>query len=561
MVDYFKVKHFFDKYVLLFGLFFLFLFSPNLFYLGFNDDGASYVSHAFTLGLDFDLDYTNEPVDQFSKNNLMPRHAIGSGILAAPFVAIFSLIDRFISHPIILDHTNYLGSWSLFGFVFSVNFLFFLAIYLYLKSFKLLGLLNKKNYWLIILLIFSSTVPHYILRSYYFSHGFEFFAISLLLWTITTLYKNRINNNKKRIYYILFGISLSLNIFIRYSNINLLLLAPLVFLIMNYFITIDSEKDLPQNSFSTIKNIFLISGISILPNIIFFKLKYGSFLPIPSQVYNKNFGFEGSSIMDTIGIILSRLPYVFNIIFGSEMGLLYTNPVIPIGFFSLIIFIVMTNKNERVTYKTILLISLILFFYGFSFAIHLWWQGMASSYGYRYLLQLFPVAIICILITQKYFSIKKIIFLKNFNRIILTFCTISIVSLALFTSTEKLQLSKQINTFGVEKAYSGNGYMLNLPLEMVKPYTWVRLVGKSTFGYFIAPIVINMNLFNFNSPSINSEEQNEFRRNDISKLIDRPKQMNINNVLQLLILLFLWLIAGFLLKKYKRIIIYEKING
>ena len=165
------------------GVFFLLMFSPAMFQLNFSDDGASYVSHAFTLGLDGDLDYTNEPVDQFSRNELLPRHPIGSGILAAPFVAIFSVIDRIIDHPIIGNHNNYLGSWSLFGFVFSVNLLFFMAIFLYIKSFRLLKILNKEL-WLIILIVFSSTIPHFVLKRYFFSHVFEFFSISLLFWLI-----------------------------------------------------------------------------------------------------------------------------------------------------------------------------------------------------------------------------------------------------------------------------------------------------------------------------------------------------------------------------------------
>ena len=48
----------------------------------------------------------------------MPTHPIGSGMLAAPFVFIFSLVDRMIEHPVIINHRNYLGSWSLFRWYF-----------------------------------------------------------------------------------------------------------------------------------------------------------------------------------------------------------------------------------------------------------------------------------------------------------------------------------------------------------------------------------------------------------------------------------------------------------
>ena len=55
-------------------------------------DDASYYFHAYTVGLDFDIDYTNQ-VDKdsnFSKlnksNNPVPTHPFGAGFLASPFV-------------------------------------------------------------------------------------------------------------------------------------------------------------------------------------------------------------------------------------------------------------------------------------------------------------------------------------------------------------------------------------------------------------------------------------------------------------------------------------------
>jgi len=59
---------------------------------------------------------------------LLPSHPIGSGLIAAPFVVIFSLVDRIINHPIINNHNNYSGSWSLFGFVFAVIILFIMWV-------------------------------------------------------------------------------------------------------------------------------------------------------------------------------------------------------------------------------------------------------------------------------------------------------------------------------------------------------------------------------------------------------------------------------------------------
>ena len=64
-------------------------------------DDTSYLAHAYTLGLDFDLDYTNEIAIRFNRNKNLPSHAIGSGILAAPFVGLFGILDRVSSHEVI----------------------------------------------------------------------------------------------------------------------------------------------------------------------------------------------------------------------------------------------------------------------------------------------------------------------------------------------------------------------------------------------------------------------------------------------------------------------------
>src|SRR5260370_18570650 len=67
------------------------------------DDASSYVSHAFSIGLDVDLDYRNELVfiyhNSLNPAETAPSQPMGMGILAAPFVAAFSLIDRANHHP------------------------------------------------------------------------------------------------------------------------------------------------------------------------------------------------------------------------------------------------------------------------------------------------------------------------------------------------------------------------------------------------------------------------------------------------------------------------------
>src|SRR5262249_1362530 len=85
------------------------------------NDPSSYLLHAFPIGLDGDLNYANEVTVMFCAEvckadpacharcsnmnpaGTSPTHPMGSGILAAPFVAAFSVIDRHNHHPVLTN--------------------------------------------------------------------------------------------------------------------------------------------------------------------------------------------------------------------------------------------------------------------------------------------------------------------------------------------------------------------------------------------------------------------------------------------------------------------------
>ena len=65
-------------------------------------DDASYMYHAYTIGHDFDLDYTNQIqiTDEYTKlgfyfngTQYVPKHPIGPGIFAAPFAFVGKLLQ------------------------------------------------------------------------------------------------------------------------------------------------------------------------------------------------------------------------------------------------------------------------------------------------------------------------------------------------------------------------------------------------------------------------------------------------------------------------------------
>jgi len=74
------------------------------------------------------------------------------------------------------------------------------------------------------------------------SHGFEFFSVALLFWLIVTIYIKVKIKEPLGWYLFLFGVVFSINLFIRYENSNLFLLAPITFLMIYLFIENNWEK-------------------------------------------------------------------------------------------------------------------------------------------------------------------------------------------------------------------------------------------------------------------------------------------------------------------------------
>ena len=77
---------------------------------------------------------------------------------------------------------------------------------------------------------------------------------------------------------------------------------------------------------------FIVMGIiSYIPVMIFNYVMLDTFFIKPSDLYVSDFGLETQSIFYITTSFIKSLPGLFNINFGSEMGLLYSSPYITIG--------------------------------------------------------------------------------------------------------------------------------------------------------------------------------------------------------------------------------------
>ena len=197
------------------------------------------------------------------------------------------------------------------------------------------------------------------------------------------------------------------------------------------------------------------------------KLIYGVFTINPAYVYVSDTesnvkiedlnGFWGN----TLEILLEFINRFIIILFTQEFGLLWFSPILFVGtVLSIAYFIQSLNKNRKQIYGPLLL--------SLSFAqvifITILWKSPGSAYGFRYIYNLFPLAIIIYYLYKSKYELRKymsIIFLSLF----------SFISTLFFESTELTQLSlePELNSFWIMSRYTERYYLegyLNLFLKL-----------------------------------------------------------------------------------------------
>ncbi len=147
-------------------------------------DESSYLAHALTIGLDFDLNYSNEPLVPAGINALtgLPPHPIGTGVVLAPFVFLFSLIDRLVGHPIIANHKDFVGSWVMVGILVAKLTSLFSSIYFYTAAVNILRRDRVLGNVAGVLIAFGAGLGYWALGNPLKPHIFEFALYSVALY-------------------------------------------------------------------------------------------------------------------------------------------------------------------------------------------------------------------------------------------------------------------------------------------------------------------------------------------------------------------------------------------
>ncbi len=438
--------------------------TPGMLYPG---DDYSYFSYSTALSFFQYPHFENEYVDEF---NVPPLSRVGPGLMAAPFVFTFSLIDRITHHPIVEKRTkeNILTSYSSFGAPFSSAFYFWMSLlFLYLG---LLHFVSKKASEVsVILLVLCQGAALFAFRRPMFAHSFELFLHSALFyfWTKKCFQKE---NKRDFLWVVVFSTMLPL---VRQNALPYIILWPLI-----YIFTAQSWS--VQTLIQNFKNIVLsiVSALAlfqIIKNIPFW------LNPIAYEAVNK--AFETTNFLTKFYGMYFYFKRTLTVFFGMDWGLIYTAPF-------LVLSMVLHFSQKYKFKKEILALSLPVFL---NLYICIIWQGQGGWYGYRY----FIFTAFVIFIVPFAIWIEKILMLpKKYLYLLMLIAFFPVLSMLTFEGAQNLQIVGVTTEFG-EKNGGNLDYQINVwKLFFTEPIHFLITVLKAGPAYLIYVV---MNLFGISS--------------------------------------------------------------
>jgi hypothetical protein len=415
-------------------------------------DDFDYYSHALTIAVDNDFDYSNQldpsKSTYYVNGKVAPLGFYGSGLLAAPFVLVGGLFDRILVN-------SYMPYKIIIYSLSSIVYLFFTA-YLIFKSLFLLNL--KPNFTFIILSLAGSGLGFYAFERYSMTHVYEAFSVALIFYSVVKISLNQ----EKRFFYFLLAFSLFIALSVRYTNYHLLI-APLIFRKL-FFV---NNKNYLHRSGTFVSSAVFFSIIFYYINV---KI-YGQFILNPAEIYYAD-SYRVTAYLQEVNSIFKFMKINFfiflNILFSKEFGIFWFNPAVFAGLIISLIYF----KQSNVDILTKLLIA---FNFIYNFGIVAVWSSTASSYGIRYLFSLIPFSLIIL------HKIKNTYFMGLLKKYIYIFSTFGLISILFFESTTLTELSlvPVINTYGKQDLYSNPEYLKGLIFSFIDFSAYLKIIATS----------------------------------------------------------------------------------
>ena len=446
-------------------------------------DDHDYYSHAESLVIDYDFDYSNQlegfEKKRYNKNNkIAPKGFIGTGILSSPFLFLGSIIDN-ISDSLFSTDPNGLMNYKVLLYSLSSVFYFFLSIFLIYEVLKILKV--DENFYFILLIFLGSGLPYFAFERYSMTHVYEVFTTSLIAFLSVSFYSEK--NNNKKFYSFLIPLGVLMSLLVRWTNYYVVLLPLIIKLLFPNKLN-NSKKLITEVN-------FYISIIFSTIVFVFLNYKvYGIATINPVLIYgdaSKKLDIFLNSINNFPLFLENNFLYLFQILFGKEFGIFWFSPVIFIS--CLYVWIIIFTKKNKLLLKILLFLS-----FGQVFSTVFIWASTASSYGYRYLYSLIPLS----LFIHYSDSIKNKYSITKYYLII--FSVFGFLGILFFETSETTALQEAINSFGNLEPYTQPNYLLGLFSSFFSFSSYLIIFTTSYLG----AIVFKALLMIFSIDNLNS---------------------------------------------------------
>ena len=426
---------------------------------GLEVDDAEYYYTAATIGIDFDLDFSNQMKGVENRylnkevKKIVPFHPIGAGVLASPFVAIGNLFSSVSAEDNLISPIYFLYSIA-------PIFYLFMALKLMQISLKKLNIKYENN--LLLLMFFGTGVGYYAFDRFSMSHVYEVFGTATIIYLTIIAVKEKNTSRSPGIFFSI-GILLFLFLSIRWVNYFLFLIPALI-----CCINTESPKKIYLNTYFILGSILGFVGFIFHTKYLYgiYTLNQNNIILYVENSFQENFSrfFEFVMFYENILFVIKSSQII---LFSQEFGLFYFAPII---FLSSILIFMLPPSNKVALSSLLFLIYIIPLF---SVIVI---QNTAFSYGYRYLYALIPINV---LIYFKFFSKNNI--LKNY---LYLFSCLGFILYLFFETSQATSLSSDyiVNSFGMNTRYSNPEYLSGLLSSVASIDAYLHIVFTSFLG-------------------------------------------------------------------------------
>lgn len=349
-------------------------------------DGTYYFATLRSVYFDRDIDFSNEAEyfiwmrryirDKLPNQMISNPFALGSAILWSPF---YAAADLYCSQQpgCVRDGYRHLYVASVL-----VGTVFWVCMGCILNAITYYRLAGRTRAGLAMMTVISlalgSALIFYTLMQGDYSHGNSYFSASLLLFvTIWLMEKESLSAG----HYFILGLTMGLVFLVRWQDI-LLGILPVGMLI--YRRREQDSGSYIQAAGSVFLKGGLITGLGLLvaalPQMIFWKILYGSFITLPQISYAPNF----------ITARYLTVEHVLEYLFSTWNGAFLWHPILLIGMIGLVVypsrFFPAWGKQSQALRALLLVISGLAYFTGLM--VIEWWSG--GSFGQRRLVSIYP---------------------------------------------------------------------------------------------------------------------------------------------------------------------------